>query len=133
MSQIRFEPIASRTVEIVEAVMEAEEIVALPELEFSLRLVVEELVSNVVKYSTSEMITIDVERYEKMLRLVIKDRGIPFDPLEKDAPDITLGAEERQIGGLGIYLVREIMSRVSYAYQNQTNVLTLEKDLRVES
>lgn len=129
MSQIKFEPIASRTVEIVEAVMAAEEIVALPELEFSLRLVVEELVSNVVNYSTSEMITVDVTRLDKVLRLTITDKGIPFNPLEREAPDVNLGVEERQIGGLGIFLVREMMNRVTYAYENQTNILTMEKDL----
>lgn len=129
MSRIAFQPIAERTVEIVEAVMAADEVLALPELEFSLRLVVEELVSNVVNYSTSQEITIDVEREEKLLRFVITDRGIPFDPLQKETPDITLSAEDRQIGGLGIFLVREIMSRVSYAYRDETNILTLEKDL----
>lgn len=129
MSQIKFEPIASRTVEIVEAVMAAEEIVALPELEFSLRLVVEELVSNVVNYSTSEMITVDVTRLDKVLRLTITDKGIPFNPLEREAPDVNLGVEERKIGGLGIFLVREMMNRVTYAYENQTNILTMEKDL----
>lgn len=129
MSRIAFQPIAERTVEIVEAVMAADEVLALPELEFSLRLVVEELVSNVVNYSTSQEITIDVEREEKLLRFVITDRGIPFDPLQKETPDITLSAVDRQIGGLGIFLVREIMSRVSYAYRDETNILTLEKDL----
>lgn len=130
MSLIRIEPIAARTVEIVETVMAAKEIVALPELEFSFRLVVEELVSNVVNYSTSETITIAVERIDNVLRITISDKGIPFNPLEHSAPDVTLEAEDRPIGGLGIFLVREIMNRVTYAYENQTNILTMEKDIK---
>lgn len=130
MSLIRIEPIAARTVEIVETVMAAKEIVALPELEFSFRLVVEELVSNVVNYSTSETITIAVERIDNVLRITITDKGIPFNPLEHSAPDVTLEAEDRPIGGLGIFLVREIMNRVTYAYENQTNILTMEKDIK---
>lgn len=129
MSRITFQPIAARTAEIVEAVMAADEVVALPELEFQLRLVVEELVSNVVNYSTSEQIQIDIEREPKLLRLVISDHGIPFNPLEREAPDLTLSAEEREIGGLGIFLVREMMNRVSYNYVDEANVLTIEKDL----
>lgn len=129
MSRIAFQPIASRTAEIVETVMQAEEIVALPELEFSLRLVVEELVSNIVNYSTSDRITVDITREETLLRLVLCDQGIPFNPLEKEAPDVTLSAEEREIGGLGIFLVREMMDRVAYAYVDGMNKLTIEKDL----
>lgn len=129
MSQVLFKPIMERTAEIVEAVMETEEIKGVPDLEFQLRLVVEELVSNVVNYSTSEKITINITHPEKMLRITIIDEGIPFDPLKKDNPDITLSAEDRKIGGLGIFLVREMMDRVTYQYENNTNILTIEKDL----
>lgn len=129
MSKIHFEPIAQRTTEIVETVMALPEIVALPDQAFSMRLVVEELVSNVVNYSTSPMIQIEVQRLDRILQITIIDQGIPFNPLLQDAPNISLDAKERPIGGLGIYLVRQLMSRIHYSYEDHTNVLTIEKDL----
>ena len=57
------------------------------------------------------------------------DRGVPFDPLAKPDPDVTLSAEERGIGGLGIYMVKKSMDEVRYAYRDGQNVLTLVKGL----
>lgn len=131
MSQIRFEPIAERTTEIVNAVMAMPEIIALPDHQFQLRLAVEELVSNIVDYSTSPLIIVDVTHLEKeqILRITITDHGIPFNPLMQKMPDVTLSVEDRPIGGLGIFLVRTLMDRVSYSYKHDTNILTIEKDL----
>ena len=61
--------------------------------------------------------------------ITFADRGIPFDPLEKDDPDVTLSAEEREIGGLGIYMTKKVMDDVSYAYKDGQNILTLKKSL----
>ena len=55
------------------------------------------------------------------------DRGVPFDPLRRSDPDLTLPAEEREIGGLGIFLTKEIMDDVRYAYRDGQNMLTLIK------
>ena len=57
------------------------------------------------------------------------DRGIPFDPLAKEDPDITLSAEERQIGGLGIYMVKQSMDDVRYIRENDLNILSITKKL----
>lgn len=57
-----------------------------------------------------------------------KDEGTPFNPLEKADPDITLSAEQRSEGGLGIFIVKKVMSNVNYAYQKGCNVLTIEKE-----
>ena len=57
------------------------------------------------------------------------DKGIPFDPLKKPDPDITLSAEEREIGGLGIFITKKTMDTVSYAYENGENVLTMTKKI----
>ena len=62
----------------------------------------------------------------------LKDNGVPYDPLAKADPDITLSAEERQIGGLGIFLVKKNMDDVKYEYVNGSNILTLKKGLRGE-
>ena len=61
---------------------------------------------------------------------MFRDRGVPFDPLAKADPDVTLAAEERQIGGLGIFMVKKSMDEVLYRYENGENVLTLRKKLR---
>ncbi len=58
---------------------------------------------------------------------VLRDRGIPFDPLKQKAPDITLSAEERGIGGLGILITRKTMDSVTYRYENGENILTMQK------
>ena len=55
------------------------------------------------------------------------DSGLPYNPLEKDDPDITLSAEERPIGGLGIFMVKKSMDSVAYKYANGQNILTLKK------
>ena len=57
------------------------------------------------------------------------DKGTPFDPLQKPDPDITLSAEEREIGGLGIFITKKTMDSVTYAYENGENVLTMIKKI----
>ena len=57
------------------------------------------------------------------------DKGVPFDPLQKPDPDITLSAEDREIGGLGIFITKKTMDSVSYAYENGENILTMTKKI----
>ena len=57
------------------------------------------------------------------------DSGIPFDPLKKADPDITLSADEREIGGLGIFITKTTMDVVTYAYEDNKNVLTMIKKI----
>ena len=57
------------------------------------------------------------------------DGGVPFDPLKKEDPDITLSAEDRKIGGLGIFITKKTMDEVSYAYENGKNILTMTKKI----
>lgn len=59
------------------------------------------------------------------ITFTLKDNGIPFDPTEADEPDVTLSAEERNIGGLGIFLVQQMMSSVEYKRTDTQNVLTM--------
>jgi len=63
------------------------------------------------------------------IEITFLDDGIPYDPLAKDDPDVTLSAEERQIGGLGIFLVKKIMDDVRYEYKDGSNILTIRKAL----
>lgn len=94
----------------------------------------EELYVNVVNYAYDgsvgecEILT-RIQPWEsgKMLTLTIRDKGKPFNPLAKEDPDITLSADERQIGGLGIYMVKKSMDEVSYENNAGYNSLTIVK------
>ena len=68
---------------------------------------------------------------ENPLSVVITfiDNGVPYDPLAKADPDITLSAEEREIGGLGIYMVKKSMDDITYEYTAGQNILTIKKNL----
>ena len=72
-----------------------------------------------------------MERREdpKTVYVTFIDSGMPFDPLKKEDPDVTLPAEEREIGGLGIYMTKQAMDEVSYEYKDGQNILTLVKKL----
>ena len=59
--------------------------------------------------------------------VTFRDYGIPYDPLAKEDPDVTLSAEERKIGGLGIYLVKTTMDKTAYRYEDGQNIFTITK------
>lgn len=92
---------------------------------------VEELFVNVASYaypSGSGSVTIELEITEDPAAVItFTDSGIPFDPLKKDDPDIALSAEERQVGGLGIFMVKKSMDDMTYEYRNGCNVLRITK------
>ena len=95
---------------------------------------IEEVFVNVAHYaypeSTGDMILyIGFEEDSRTVTFRMSDKGIPFDPLKKPDPDITLSAEERQIGGLGIFIAKKTMDSISYAYENNENILTMIKKI----
>ncbi|MEG2339889.1 MAG: ATP-binding protein [Odoribacter sp.] len=102
-------------------------------LVMSLNLVLEEAVSNIILYAfpqkMGELITIMAEKTDNMLIFIITDKGVEFDPTEVLEADITLSAEERPIGGLGIYLIKKIMNEVEYQRIDGNNIFTLKKIL----
>ncbi len=63
----------------------------------------------------------------KGVRLVFSDQGTPFDPMAREDPNINLGIDERQIGGLGIFMIKKTMDKVNYEYRDGSNILTMEK------
>ena len=99
-----------------------------------MNLAIEEAVVNVMDYAYPEGVKgyVDIEVWadEQWLTFVITDSGKPFDPTTKGEVDITLSAEERDIGGLGIYLVRQMMDSIGYEYKDGHNVLTLKKKVK---
>jgi len=96
-------------------------------------LALDEAVSNVVLYAypegTEGFVNIEAVASSEKIKFIITDNGKPFDPTATRDPDITLSAEERPIGGLGIYIVRQVMDSVNYEFINGKNVLTLRKKL----
>lgn len=100
---------------------------------FNLNLVLEEAVTNVIMYAYPEgedhEIWLTATTQDGMLSLVLQDEGKPFDPTEVPDADVTLSAEERPIGGLGIFLIRQIMDEVNYQYVDSRNVLTMRKNV----
>lgn len=99
----------------------------------SLNLVLEEAVVNVIQYAYPEgeegTLTIDVEwkEQEQLLQFTLSDAGKPFDPTAVPDADTSLSVEERPIGGLGIFLIRQMMDGVEYRYYNNRNVLVMQK------
>ena len=92
----------------------------------------EEVFVNVAHYAYPDgegdmSLQIGLDDQSRAITLCMRDRGIPFDPLKKPDPDITLSAEEREIGGLGIFIAKKTMDSLSYSYENGENVLTMMK------
>ena len=110
-----------------------EELNLTPDLVFNLNLVLEEAVSNVILYAypkeESQEISLSAKMSGSNLVFVLTDSGKEFDPTQAPDADITLSAEERQIGGLGIFLIRQIMNTVEYQRIDGKNILTLGKQL----
>lgn len=95
-----------------------EELELPPDKVFQINLAMEEAVVNVMNYAypgqTDMPITVVADDSKGQLQFVVDDQGIAFDPTQVEDPDITLDAEERPIGGLGIMLVRQFASSISY-------------------
>jgi anti-sigma regulatory factor (Ser/Thr protein kinase) len=103
-------------------------------LALSLNLALEEAVTNVILYAYPEgqTGTVDIKATvddSRRLTFIISDSGIPFDPTQKEDADVTLSVEERPIGGLGIFLVKQIMDDVTYERTNDRNILSMAKQL----
>ena len=101
-------------------------------LRFKIQLSIEEVVDNVVHYAYEGGIgwlevSTHLDSNSLILTVELRDAGVPFNPLEQSEPDITLSAENREVGGLGIFLCKKLMDSISYRYENGNNVLTMTK------
>ena len=94
-------------------------------LSTKLMVAVDEIYSNIVRYSGASEAQVRIMKETDTLRLVFRDNGKPYNPLDAKEPDITASAEDRAIGGLGIFMVRKMMDNVEYMYKDGQNVLTL--------
>ena len=125
------------TVENIEVVtdfvnQQLEELACPMKAQMQIDIAIDELFSNIAHYSYNPEIgqaTVRVEVMENPLAVYITfiDNGVPYDPLSKEDPDLTLSAEERQIGGLGIYLVKKSMDEITYEYKDGQNILRIKK------
>jgi len=102
-------------------------------LVFSLNLVLEEALTNIVLYGFDDgnqhTIEIDFDKDGDELTITLIDDGVQYDPTLKADPDLTLSAEERPIGGLGIFLIKKIMDKVEYQHKENKNFLILTKNI----
>lgn len=91
---------------------------------------VEEIFVNIAGYAydgEGGTVSVDISSSGNEVTITFRDSGVPYDPLKKQDPDLTLSAEDRQIGGLGVYLVKKNMDSVSYSYTDGQNILTMKK------
>ena len=103
-------------------------------IQMQIDIAVEEIFVNIAHYAYNPDVGTAKVRVEVLgeppaVDITFIDNGIPYDPLAKADPDVTLSAEERQIGGLGIFMVKKTMDDVKYEYLDGHNILTLKKGL----
>ena len=102
--------------------------------QMQLDVAVDELFANIANYAYpggvgNATIQIEFEPSERMVSITFIDSGIPYDPLKKPDPDVTLSAEERSIGGLGIFLVKKTMDDMTYRFENNQKIVTIRKKI----
>lgn len=103
-------------------------------VQMQLDVAIDEIFGNIAYYAYGKgrgnaTIQIEMEDNPPKITLTFIDQGIPYNPLESKDPDITLDIEDREIGGLGIFLVKKNMDELSYEYVDGQNILTMKKEL----
>ena len=105
-----------------------------PKAKMRINVAVEEIFANITHYAYSDkmgevVIESEINFEPKTVTITFVDSGKKFDPLAKSDPDVTLSANDRQIGGLGIFMTKKFMDELSYEYRNGQNIFTMKKDL----
>ena len=105
-----------------------------PRVQLPIDVAVEELYTNIASYAYKPEIgpaTIRVEVHDDPVTVIITfvDHGVPYDPLAKEDPDLDATIEERRVGGLGIFMVKNSMDDINYEYRDGSNILTIRKQL----
>ena len=101
-------------------------------LQMALCVAIEEVFVNIAHYAYGDgegdvSLGMNFDDASRTVTFRMTDKGIPFDPLKKPDPDITLSAEDRDVGGLGIFITKKTMDQVTYTYENGQNILTMIK------
>ncbi len=101
--------------------------------QLELDIAIEELFVNIANYAympEEGSVTIQVAFRDDMVSVIFIDGGTPYNPWDRPDPDVSLSAEERQIGGLGVYMVKKSMNHVDYIHQDGKNILTIQKQIQ---
>lgn len=103
-----------------------------PKVQMQIDVALEEIYINIANYAYNPetgpaTVRVDVSDEPVTVTITFVDHGIPYDPLAKEDPDVTLSAEERSIGGLGIFMTKKLMDDVVYEYKDGSNILRLIK------
>lgn len=120
-----------RTVtEFVDGILEASDCPMKAQMQIDIA--IDELFGNIARYAYGDAVGQATMRAgyspeDGAFTMVLIDRGMPYDPLAKSDPDVTLAAEDRPIGGLGVYMVKKTMDDIQYAYEDGQNILTVTK------
>ena len=101
--------------------------------QMQIEVAVEELYVNIAHYAYepetgSATVRVEMQESPRAAAITFIDSGMPYDPLSREDPDVTLPAEQRQIGGLGVFLVKKLMDGASYEYRDGQNVLRMYKE-----
>ena len=102
--------------------------------QMQINVAVEEIFVNIANYAYAPdkghaTVRVEVSNEPVAVTITFVDHGVPYDPLAKRDPDVTLPAEQREVGGLGIFMTKKIMDDVAYEYKNGSNILKLVKHL----
>ena len=103
----------------------SERLEIIPKIASKINIVFDEIYANIVNYSNATLATVSYSIESGKIRISFVDNGIPYNPLEAAEPDTTLSAEEREIGGLGIFMVKKMTESMDYEYKDEKNVLTI--------
>ena len=95
---------------------------------------IDELFGNIARYAYAPrtgtaVVRVETDEAAREVSLTFEDSGVPFDPVKKQDPDITLSAKDRKPGGLGIFITKKLMDEIAYEYRNGRNVLSFSKKL----
>lgn len=131
MKELIIEALTDNLSEVIAFVDEQLESADCPmKTQMQIDIAVEEIFVNIAHYAymnKAGSVTIKSELTSSAFEITFIDKGVPYDPLAKPDPDVTLSAEERQIGGLGIFMVKKSMDEVKYQNIDGQNILTLVK------
>ena len=129
MTSLHFQPIKGIAPEIIDAILGTGEMAGVESENKFINMVVEEIVVNVVSYAYPDnpdgYLDVVTTRNKNLITFRFSDGGIPFNPLQREPPDITLPLEQWKIGGLGIMMVIKKAEAINYEYTNGENILTV--------
>ena len=135
MKELTIDATVENIVTVTSFVEEELEALACPmKAQMQIAVAIDELFGNIAHYAYNPDVgpaTVRVEVMKSPLAVVITfiDNGVQYDPLARPEPDTTLSAEEREIGGLGIYMVKKSMDEITYSYKDGQNILQIRKNI----